>query len=151
MTDSIWNDRIAGPKSPTNMQFGYFVMRIMLGLNLFMHGSMRHFYGIEQWVEQNAESFIDTILPMILVIVSLYLIPTVQIMLGTLLLLGLFTRPALLGSVLLFLTLDVGHGVRQMWPGFHLIMHYSIYIWILLVLHRQNWLALDNKLALKNA
>lgn len=45
------------------------------------------------------------------------------------------------------LVLAYGHGVRQNWEGIHLIMHYSIYFWVLLVLQNQNWLALDNKRA----
>lgn len=150
MTNSIWNDRIAGPKSPTTMQLGYFVMRLMLGLTLFMHGSMRLLSGVEGWMDRTAETFVGTILPMPLVTTFLTLVPTIQLTLGTLLLLGLFMRPAILGSILLFLAFDFGHGARQLWPDMHMVMHYSIYFWILLIFYKQNWLALDNKIAKKN-
>ncbi len=94
-----------------------------------------------------AEMFVGTFLPQPLVHAVLDSIPAVELVLGTLLLVGLFTRWAVLGSVVLFLVLAYGHGVRQNWAGIHLIMHYSIYFWILLVLQNQNWLALDNKRA----
>lgn len=145
MKSDIWNDRIAGPGSPTNMQLGYLIMRLMLGLNLFMHGSIRHINGIEVWLEPNAETFVGTILPMQLVTSFLYIVPTVELILGVLLLLGLFTRSALIATVVLFLVLDFGHGVRQLWSNMHLIMHYSVYFWIMFILIKQNWLALDNK------
>ncbi len=147
MISDIFTDRIAGPKSPTNMQLGYLIMRLMLGLNLFLHGSMRLLAGIDIWLIPTAETFVGTILPQPLVVALLHIIPIAELMLGALLLLGLSTRSALLGSILLFLLLDFGHGVRQLWSNMHLVMHYSIYFWILLVLHKQNWLALDNEIS----
>ncbi|MGY9107158.1 MAG: hypothetical protein ACKVG0_11635, partial [Alphaproteobacteria bacterium] len=80
-----------------------------------------------------------------LVIAFLYVVPTVELILGVMLLLGLFTRSALIATVVLFLVLDFGHGVRQLWSNMHLIMHYSVYFWIMFILIKQNWLALDNK------
>ena len=35
--------------APTNMQIGYFFMRIMLGMNLFFHGFMRIVTGVSAW------------------------------------------------------------------------------------------------------
>ena len=92
-----------------------------------------------------AETFVGTILPMPLVVGTLYIIPAAEVVLGFLLLVGLFTRSALLASVVLFLVLHFGHGVRQIWSNMHLVMHYSVYFWIMFVLIRYNWLALDNK------
>ena len=147
MTSDIWNGRFGGPRSPTNMQLGYLIMRLMLGINLFQHGFMRYLTGVSNWEQPMAETFVGTFLPQPFVHAVLYTIPAVELVLGTLLLLGLFTRWAVLGSVVLFLVLAYGHGVRQNWAGIHLIMHYSVYFWILLVLQKQNWLALDNKRA----
>lgn len=145
MNNDIWNSRIAGPNSPKNMEVGYLVMRLMLGLNLFMHGVIRYINGIDVWLEPMAETFVGTILPMPLVVATLYIIPAAEVVLGFLLLVGLFTRSALLASVVLFLVLHFGHGVRQIWSNMHLVMHYSVYFWIMFVLIRYNWLALDNK------
>ena len=106
MTKDIWTDRIAGPGSPTNMQLGYLLMRLMLGVNLFLHGFIRTLTEYAAWMEATLPTFEGTILPMFLVKVFLYLIPPVEIVLGAFLLLGVFTRTALIGSALLFLSLE---------------------------------------------
>ena len=53
--------------APTNMQIGYFFMRIMLGMNLFFHGFMRIVTGVSAWEIPMAATFEDTFLPMTLV------------------------------------------------------------------------------------
>ena len=145
--NDVFNSRFAGPKSPTNMQLGYFMLRIMLGVNLFFHGFMRVLTGVGAWADPMAATFADTYLPMSLVIPFLYSIPYIEILLGTVTLLGLFTRWALLGGVIFYVVLMYGQASRQSWSGVHTIMHYGIYYWILLVLQNQNWLALDNRRA----
>ena len=145
MTNEIWNDRVAGPNSPTNMQLGYLLMRLMLGVNLFLHGFIRTLTEYVVWMEATLPTFEGTVLPMFLVQIFLYLIPPVEIVLGACLLLGLFTRSALIGSAVLFLSLEIGHGVRHNFGDMHTLMHFSVYLWALLVFRRLNWLAMDNK------
>ena len=128
-----------------NMELGYFFLRLFLGMNLFNHGLMRFLTGITAWEQPLAETFANTYLPMPMVHFALYLIPVVELIIGTFLLLGLLTQRALLGSLLLFTVLMYGHTVRQNWEGAHLMMHYGVYIWILLAFRRYNWLALDKR------
>ena len=127
------------------MEIGYFFLRIFLGMNLFNHGLMRFLTGFSAWEQPLAETFVDTYLPMPMVHFALYLIPVVEFIIGTFLLLGLLTQRALLGSLLLFTVLMYGHTVRQVWDGAHLMMHYGVYCWILLAFRRYNWLALDKR------
>jgi thiosulfate dehydrogenase [quinone] large subunit len=131
--------------SPTNMQIGYFLFRVLVGVNLFFHGFMRVLTGVSAWEVPQAEAFVDTFLPMPLVHLSLYSIPYVEVVLGALIMLGLFTRWALIGGLTLMLMLVFGHLVRQFWSGAHTVMHYGLYYWILLALVGQNWMALDNR------
>jgi thiosulfate dehydrogenase [quinone] large subunit len=131
--------------SPTNMQIGYFLFRVLVGVNLFFHGFMRVLTGVSAWEIPQAEAFVDTFLPMPLVHLSLYSIPYVEVALGALIILGLFTRWALIGGLTLMLMLVFGHLVRQFWSGAHTVMHYGLYYWILLALVGQNWMALDNR------
>ena len=128
-----------------NMELGYLFLRIFLGMNLFNHGLMRFLTGITAWEQPLAETFVNTYLPMPMVHFALYLIPFVEFIIGTFLLLGLLTQRAVLGSLLLFTVLIYGHTVRQNWEGAHLMMHYGVYCWILLAFRRYNWLALDNR------
>ena len=127
------------------MELGYLFLRIFLGMNLFNHGLMRFLAGITAWEQPLAETFVNTYLPMPMVHFALYLIPFVEFIIGTFLLLGLLTQRAVLGSLLLFTVLMYGHTVRQNWEGAHLMMHYGVYCWILLAFRRYNWLALDNR------
>jgi thiosulfate dehydrogenase [quinone] large subunit len=106
---------------------------------------MRVLTGVSAWEIPQAEAFVDTFLPMPLVHLSLYSIPYVEVALGALIILGLFTRWALIGGLTLMLMLVFGHLVRQFWSGAHTVMHYGLYYWILLALVGQNWMALDNR------
>ena len=137
--------RFAGPNSPTNMQLGYFFMRVMLGGQLFFHGFMRFLTGLGAWVESTMALYEGTYLPEPFLNVTLHLIPLAELIIGALVLLGWFTRWAILASVSLFVVLLYGHTVRQNWSIVHVIMPYGIYLWALLVLEPQNWLALDNR------
>lgn len=131
--------------SPTNLQIGYVFFRIYVGANLFFHGFMRVLTGVSAWEMPQAATFEDSFLPMPLVHIALYLIPPVQVFLGTCIVLGIFMRWALIGGLCLFFILLFGHVVRQNWSGAHIVMHYGIYYWLLLVLLSQNRLALDNR------
>jgi len=131
--------------SLSNFQIGYVIFRVFVGANLFMHGLIRILTGVGVWAVPEAATFADTFLPMPLVNIALYLIPPVQILLGTCIALGLFTRLALLGGLGLFFILLFGHTVRMNWAGAHIVMHYGFYYWILLALLSQNRLAWDNR------
>lgn len=131
--------------SPTNLQIGYFFFRVFAGVNLFFHGFMRVLTGVSAWEIPQAAAFTDTFLPMPLVHVALYMIPFVEVALGAFLILGLLTRWAVIGGLVFMLILLFGHLVRQNWSGAHIVMHYGLYYWILLVLLSQNWLSLDNR------
>jgi len=142
--DDILKSRFAGPRSPLNMQLGYFFLRAMIGGMLFSHGFMRVLTGLGAWEGPMAVTFEETYLPMPLVHGALYLIPLAELVIGTLTLLGLFTRWALLAGVALFCVLLYGHMVRQSWATGHVIVHYGVYYWLLFVFQKYNWLALDN-------
>ena len=69
----------------------------MLGVNLFFHGFNRVLMGLNEFEARVAALFVDTYLPMPLVHIALYMIPIVEIVIGALTILGLFTRWALFG------------------------------------------------------
>jgi thiosulfate dehydrogenase [quinone] large subunit len=126
---------------------GYFFFRIFVGMNLFLHGVMRFITGMAAWEIPQAETFTDTYLPMPLVHLALYMIPPWQVLIGACMILGLWTRWAFIGGLSLMFVLLYGHLTRQNWAGAHIVMHYGMYYWIMLVLIKQNWLALDNRRA----
>jgi thiosulfate dehydrogenase [quinone] large subunit len=138
------NGRGSAPISTSNLQLGYFAMRVMLGINLCFHGIMRPITGMTAFVDEWEPTFADTFLPLGLVRVTLFLIPVAEGIAGLLTLLGLFTRAALVGGVAIFALLLAGHSVRSGWAGNHTVMQYALYYGVLLALQQYNWLALDN-------
>ena len=137
--------------SPTgavsNLMIGYFFFRIFAGLNLFLHGFMRVLTGVSAWANPQAEAFVETYLPMPLVHLALNMIPYWEVFIGACMTLGLWTRWAFIGGLSFMFVLLYGHLTRQNWGGAHTVMHYGIYYWLMLVLIKQNWLALDNRKA----
>ena len=129
----------------SNLMIGYFFFRIFVGLNLFLHGFMRILTGVSEWATPQAETFVDTYLPMPLVHLALNTIPYWEAFIGACMTLGLWTRSAFIGGLSFMFVLLYGHLTRQNSGGAHTVMHYGIYYWLMLVLIKQNWLALDNR------
>jgi len=131
--------------SPTDLQLGYFLFRISIGVNIFFHGFMRILTGLGAWAEPMAETFADTYLPMALVRAFLYVLPFIEVALGVLMAFGLYTRWAMIGGMLMMLSLIYGNVTRQEWGTAGNNMHYSLYFWIMLALSRYDCYALDGR------
>ena len=129
--------------SLSNLQIGYVFFRVFAGINLFLHGFMRVLTGVSAWANPQAETFVDTYLPMPLVYLALNMIPYIEVIIGACMTLGFMTRWAFIGGLSFMFVLLYGHLTRQNWAGAHIVMHYGIYYWIMLVLIKQNWLAVD--------
>lgn len=74
---------------------GYTLLRVIMGINLFMHGAVRIFgdySGFRSWV---IGEFSGTILPGGLVTLTAWLIPPVELLVGISLVLGLWTSVGL--------------------------------------------------------
>ena len=136
--------------SVSNFQLGYFLFRMTLGVNFFFHGFIRIITGLSAWEMGQAAAFVDNpILSMWAVHAFLYALPFVEMVLGALVALGLFTRWALVGGVLLMLVLIFGNATRQAWSTVGNNMHYVLYHCLLIYRLSDNWLALDNRCAAK--
>jgi thiosulfate dehydrogenase [quinone] large subunit len=113
------NARATGPLS--NLEIGYNVFRMFTGVNLFFHGFTRIWAGLGPWAATEAETFTDTMFPVALAHLFLQVLPYVQVVVGTCIALGLFTRVV--------------------------VMHYAIYYWILLALLNLNRVSVDSRRA----
>ncbi len=131
----------------SNIRIGYFLFRITIGVNIFFHGFMRLLTGLGAWATPVADTFADTYLPMSLVLAFLYTLPFIEVALGAMMTLGLFTRWAMIGGAVMMLVLLYGNTARQDWGTAGNNMHYALYFWIMLALHHYDWLALDNRRA----
>ena len=93
----------------TTIQLAYLILRLTMGVNMFTHGVAR-LLDLEKFNMWMIGQFSDTILPEFLVSLSSYMIPFAELIIGVLLILGLFTSRALLLGALLITVLVFGSG-----------------------------------------
>ena len=129
---------------PRNLQIAYALFRITLGLDMFLHGVMR-LPALRAWVDATSKLFENTILPMQLVRGFLFVLPFPEGLIGALLILGFFTRNALIAGSLTMIILVFGTGTRQDWTTVGLQMVYALYYYLMLVRLDDNWLAVDTR------
>jgi len=125
-----------------NFELAFVLGRLLLGLNFLMHGLVRlpklgvFRAGIEK-------EFAAAPLPPALVSLFATALPFVEGAIGVLLLLGLFTRAALVAAMLVIMSLVFGSSLLEKWTLVGDQLVYGLYI-ITLVLHLQrNRLCLD--------
>lgn len=129
----------------TDRQWAYFTLRLTLGVNFFMHGLTRVVSGIGFFAEKASGGFDDTPLPAPLVHGFLVVLPVIELIIGTLMVLGLFTRYALIAGALLITVLTFGTTARQDWGTAGSQLVYAIAFFILLFALDYNRLCIDKK------
>ena len=129
----------------SNLQLAYFLFRFTLGVNIFFHGFMRIASGLMAWVMLQGEPFSKSPLPMWSVHAFLYVLPFIEVILGTLTTLGLYTRWALLGGSVMMFILVFGNDMRQDWGTVGNNMHYVLYYVLMIAALRFNCFALDTR------
>jgi thiosulfate dehydrogenase [quinone] large subunit len=141
---------LATIQSAGDMQIAYSAFRMTLGMNIFFHGAMRLITGLDAWATMEAGLFTkQTLLPMWSVSAFLHVLPFVEVVLGALTFVGLFTRWALIGGSVLLLLLVFGNDVRQDWNTVGNNMHYVLYYAGLIAALRYNAFALDTRKSAK--
>ena len=110
-----------------SLKMAYSLFRITLGVNMFFHGFMRIISDTGAWVEGLVVTFSDSFLPEMWVRIFLYVLPYYELVLGTLLTLGLFTWWTCVGGALMMLVLLFGNTTRQDWGTAGNNMHYTLY------------------------
>jgi thiosulfate dehydrogenase [quinone] large subunit len=131
------------------LQLAYALFRITLGVNILGHGLVRLIYfgigGLDPWVAEQAALFEGHLLPMWLVHAFLNVLPFIEVVLGVLTALGLFTMPALVAGTLMMFVLVFGNLTRQAWGTVGNNMHYVLYYCLLIAAIRYNCVALDTR------
>lgn len=91
------------------------ILRLTLGVNIFLHGATR-IAGLDAFAQGVADQFASTFLPEALVygFAASVIVPG-EVLVGLLLILGLFTRWALAAGALLMTALVFGTALRQEW------------------------------------
>lgn len=126
-----------------DQQIAYALLRMVVGLNLMMHGASRMFAGTGTFAMKLTEQFAHTPLPGWSVWGFGMILPAIEALLGLLLLIGLRTRAALIGGSLLIMVLTFGASLTQNWPVAGLQLTYALVYSVLLFLLRYNGWSLD--------
>ena len=127
---------------PRNTQIAYALFRFALGLDMFLHGVMR-LPALSAWVDTQTQLFANSFLPTFMVRGFLFVLPIPEAIIGAILMIGFFTREALIAGSLTMIVLIFGTGTRQDWTTIGAQMLYVLYYYIMLARLDDNWLAVD--------
>ncbi len=100
--------------------------RIGLGIDIATHGLVR-IGSIPSFADETVKAFAHTFLPGAVVRATACLIPPAELLIGILLLAGLFLRPALIAGLLLMFQLLFGTSLLQQWAVVGLQLFYVGY------------------------
>ena len=122
------------PSPPREQRQAYILLRAFTGLDFFGHGFARIFTGshLSGFAHTMSQGMSTSPLPPSLTLAAGYAIPIVEVIVGTLLLLGLFTRFALTFAFLLMFVLMFGVTMKQDWNAAGQQMLYGLILAILL-------------------
>ena len=109
----------------------YTLLRIVVGINYFNHGATRIF-NISGFMDSMVTTMQDSWIPEFLVRINAALVPPVELIVGVLIIIGLFTRGALIACFILMAVLMYGITIIQNWDGASSQLIYNIVLFILL-------------------
>jgi thiosulfate dehydrogenase [quinone] large subunit len=134
-------------KEESDESLAYALLRLTLGVNFFGHGFVRIVGGVDAFASGMAKGFEKTILPLWLVQPFGYVLPFVELVLGVLLIVGLFSRATLVAGALLLTVLTFGSSMQSNWDAVGTQLLYAVVFSMLLFLRRYNSISLDSFLA----
>jgi thiosulfate dehydrogenase [quinone] large subunit len=126
----------------TNPELAFVLGRLLLGVNFLTHCLVRlpKLAGFRAGL---VKQFAATPLPAPLVEIFGAVLPFVEGGIGLLLILGLFTRPALAAAMLVMTSLVFGSALLEQWDTVGTQMVYGLFIFALLLYCQHNRLCLD--------
>ncbi|MEP5255305.1 MAG: DoxX family protein [Winogradskyella arenosi] len=92
----------------------YLIVRLALGLSMFGHGLVR-LPKLEAFSQGLVKSFENSMMPEVLTLPFSYILPFGELIFGALLVIGLFTRVAVLGIAAILLALIFGSTLVENW------------------------------------
>lgn len=133
-------------RSLTSPQVAVTLLRLALGINIFLHGLVRLGPNYEKFVAWTTGLFKNAPLPDFAVQAFAHAIPPLETAIGVLVILGLFTLPALVAGTLVMIALMAGMCILQNWEIVGLQMTYILLYTALIFFITHNRFALDKTL-----
>lgn len=123
----------------------YAILRLTFGVNLCFRGVVRiTVNGLDQFAAGLTAQFEPTWIPALAVSVFGHVIPIVEAVMGLMLIVGLFTRPALIVGGLMMTSLTFGTMFLQNFNLAWLQLTYALAFFILLAARSWNTISLDS-------
>jgi len=124
-------------------RLGYALLRVVLGVNLLMHGVGRILMGAGEFGFKLQTQFAHSALPSWIVWGFGAVLPGIECLLGALILVGLRTRAALIGAGTLMAVLTFGSGMIQDFTAAGVQLMYAAIIAALVALVRYDGWSAD--------
>ena len=122
----------------SDKSLAYGVLRLAFGINIFGHGFIRVVTGTDKFALWMLKEMQGTFMPQAIVLPFAYVVAWGELLLGLALILGLFTRTALVLGGLLIAALTFGTTLRQDWGVAGLQVTYSLLYFVLLYFRENN-------------
>ena len=122
---------------------GYAILRVALGVAFLFYGIHKFQTGVGATMEMMTRQFERTFLPGLLVKGFGAALPSIEVVVGLLLVLGLFTRVALVVAGLVMIALTAGLAILGNAPTVASNLLFLIVIWVLLSHGEDDALGLD--------
>lgn len=126
------------------MTTAYTILRVALGLNIFMHGFTRLNNGTEQFRNALLKEFAGSFFPVKALELFARFLPIAEFITGLLLLTGLFTQAAIISGSILMLFLIFGKSLKSDWQTVSFQMIYVACYAALSYSGNNNTISLDN-------
>jgi len=121
----------------------YFLLRVTIGTNIFMHGFSRILAGPSHFADALVATFRHTPLPSGFVRLFALTLPCAESVVGLLVVMGVGTRLTFVAGSLLILTLTFGATLNQDWDSAGLQLIYAAVYASLLAFRHHNTFSID--------
>lgn len=135
--------------APIERRLAYLLFRILLGVNICLHGVTRLAAGGSVFAGKTESQFAHSVLPHPLILAFAFSLPWAEATIGFLVTLGLFTRWALVFGLLVMILLMFGTCLLQDWQTAGLQLIYGMSYAALLFLLPYNRYSIDSILPSK--
>ncbi len=137
------SEKEGGRTSTTDRRIAYALLRIVFGVNIFFHGLSRLLGDHAAFLAYLSQQMAKAPLPKSILPPFAATLPWVEGTVGLLLLLGLFTRFALVAGSLVMIVLMVGITLAQNWDVAGIQLIYCAIYFVLLTHCGRNFYSLD--------
>ncbi len=121
----------------------YLLLRLTMGVNFTFHAIPRFLKGVGGFRDKMVADFSQTPLPAFFVYAFGTVLTYLELIIGILLTIGLFTRYTLVAASLLMMALMVGTSFQQKWDVVASQLIYSIIFYVLVWTQQANFYSVD--------